>query len=404
MTAPDRCCINVKKLLSIKRRPHMTHCGHKPGRDPAAQQSPAVTDVCYRFVSKAREVLAVRRREFITLLGGAEAWPLAARAQQSAMPVIGYLSPTSPAMLSVGRLSKFHQGLKESGYIESENVAIEYRWADGQFDRLPALAAELVRRQVSVIVTGANAATFAAKAATTTIPIVFTLAEDPVKLGLVASLNRPGGNATCINFVSGELAAKRLDLLRDLVPAAARVAVLVNPADATATETTLRDVERAARAIGLQVQVFNAGTSQEIHAVFAAMVRERPDALFLGSDPFFTGRRGRLVTLSPRHAIPLLSQAREIVEVGGLMSYGANIADAFRQTGVYAGRILKGEKPADLPVVQSSRYELVINAETARILGLTVPPTLLAIADDTPSPTLKSRYESLPRIAPHGGS
>jgi putative ABC transport system substrate-binding protein len=331
-------------------------------------------------------MLDTTRREFIALIGGGSLLLAVkvkrARGQQPAMPVIGYLSPTSPAMLSVGRLSKFHQGLKETGYIESENVTIEYRWADGQFDRLPALAAELVRRQVSIIVTGANAATFAAKAATTTIPIVFTLAEDPVKLGLVASLNRPGGNATGINFVSGELAAKRLDLLRDLVPAAARVAVFVNPADATATETTLRDVETAARAIGLQVQVFNAGTSQEIHAAFAAMVRERPDALFLGSDPFFTGRRVQLATLSARHAIPLLSQAREIVEVGGLMSYGANIADAFRQTGVYAGRVLKGEKPADLPVVQSSRYELVINAETARILGLTVPDKLLALADE----------------------
>src|SRR5262245_60251159 len=323
----------------------------------------------------------IRRRDFITLLGGAAAaWPLGAHAQQ--MPVIGYLSPTSPAMLSVGRLSKFHQGLKETGYIESENVAIEYRWADGQFDRLPALAAELVRRQGTAIVTGANAATFAAKAATTTIPIVFTLAEDPVKLGLVASLNRPGGNATGINFVSGELAAKRLDLLRELVPAAARVAVLVNPADATATETTLPDVETAARAIGLQVQVFNAGTSQEIHTAFAAMVRERPDALFLGSDPFFTGRRVQLATLSARHAIPLLSQAREIVEVGGLMSYGANIADAFRQTGVYAGRVLKGEKPADLPVVQSSRFELVINLTTAKALGIDVPDRLLALADE----------------------
>src|SRR5215813_4181904 len=317
----------------------------------------------------------LKRREFITLLGGTVTWPVVVHAQQSAMPVIGYLSPTSPDAIP-DRLRAFHQGLKDTGYVAGENVAIEYRWADGKYDRLPTLALELVRRQVSVIVTGANAATFAAKAATTTIPIVFTLAEDPVKLGLVASLNRPGGNATGINFVSGELAAKRLDLLRDLVPAAARVAVLVNPADATATETTLRDVETAARAIGLQVQVFNAGTSQEIHAAFAAMVRERLDALFLGSDPFFTSRRVQLATLSARHAIPLLCQAREIVEVGGLMSYGANIADAFRQTGVYAGRVLKGEKPADLPVVQSSRFELVINLATAKALGLDVPDRL----------------------------
>jgi putative ABC transport system substrate-binding protein len=263
----------------------------------------------------------VKRRAFITLLGGAAAVPLAARAQQPAMPLIGYLSPTSFAMLSE-RLRGLHQGLKEAGYIEGENVAIEYRWAEGKYDRLPTLALELLRRQVSVIVTGANAATLAAKGATTTIPIVFILGEDPVPLGLVASLARPGGNATGINFVSGELVAKRLELLRELVPAAARVAVLVNPADATATETTLRDLEPAVRAIGLKIQVLKASTNQEIHAAFADMVRERSEALFLGSDPFFTNRRVLLATLSARHAIPLVAQAREIVEVGGLMSYG----------------------------------------------------------------------------------
>jgi putative ABC transport system substrate-binding protein len=324
----------------------------------------------------------IERRAFITLLGGAAAaWPLEARAQQPAMPVIGYLSPTSFAMLSE-RLRGLHQGLREAGYVVGENVAIEYRWADGNYDRLPAMAAEFVRKQVSVIVAGANAATFAAKAATTTIPIVFLLAEDPVQLGLVASLSRPGGNATGINFVSGELTAKRLELLHELVPGAARVAVLVNPADVTATETTIRDLEPAVRAIGLKTQVLKATTAQEIHAAFAAMVRERSDALFLSSDPFFTSRRVQLVTLAARHAIPLASQAREIVEAGGLMSYGANIVDGFRQQGVYVGRILKGAKPADLPVMQSSKFELVINAETARILGLTVPPTLLARADE----------------------
>ena len=281
-----------------------------------------------------------------------------------------------------GTLRGLHQGLKEAGYIKGENVAIEYRWAEGKYDRLPTLALELLRRQVSVIVTGANAATLAAKAATTTIPIVFILGEDPVPLGLVASLARPGGNATGINFVSGELVAKRLELLRELVPAAARVAVLVNPADATATETTLRDLEPAVRAIGLKIQVLKASTNQEIHAAFADMVRERSEALFLGSDPFFTNRRVQLATLSARHAIPLVAQAREIVEVGGLMSYGANIADGFRQAGVYAGRILKGAKPADLPVMQSSKFELVINAETAKVLGITIPPGLLAIADE----------------------
>ena len=324
----------------------------------------------------------MRRREFILALGGAAAaWPLAARAQQQAMPVIGYLSPTSPDAIP-DRLRAFHQGLKDTGYVAGENVAIEYRWADGKYDRLPTLALELVRRQVSVIVTGANAATFAAKAATKTIPIVFILAEDPVQLGLVVSLPQPGGNVTGINFVSGELTAKRLELLRELVPTAARVAVLVNPTDATATETTLRDLETAVRALDLKIQVLKATTSQEIHAAFAAMVRERSEALFLSSDPFFSSRRVQLATLSARHAIPLAAQAREIVEAGGLVSYGANIVDGFRQAGVYASRILKGAKPADLPVMQSSKYELVINAETARMLGLTVPPTLLSTADE----------------------
>jgi putative ABC transport system substrate-binding protein len=328
----------------------------------------------------------MKRRAFLSLIGGTAAascasWPLAARAQQPAMPAVGYLSPTSLAMIP-GRLRGFRQGLKEAGYIEGENVAVEYRWAEGEYDRLPTMALELVRRQVSVIVTGANAGTLAAKAATTTIPIVFILAEDPVQLGLVASVARPGGNATGINFVSGELVAKRLELLRELVPAATRVAALVNPADATAMESTLRDLETAARAMGLTMQILKATTSQEIHAAFAAMVRERSEALFLGSDPFFTSRRVQLATLAARHAIPVVSQAREMVEAGGLMSYGADIADGFRQAGAYAGRILKGAKPADLPVVQSSRYELVINAETARILGLTVPPPLLAIADE----------------------
>ena len=322
----------------------------------------------------------MRRRAFMALLGGAAAWPLAARAQQSGpMPVIGYLGAASPTL---GRSRALQQGLKEAGYVVGENVAIEYRWAEGEYDRLPALALELVRRQVSVLVTGGNAAAFAAKAATTTIPIVFILTEDPVHLGLVASVPKPGGSATGINVVSGELMAKRLELLHELVPTAARVSVLVNPADPTATETTLRDLEPAARAIGLKIQVLKITTSQEIHAAFAAMVRERTEALFLGSDPFFTSRRVQLATLSARHGIPLASQAREIAEAGGLVSYGANIADGFRQAGVYTGRILKGAKPADLPVMQSSKYELVINAETARMLGLIVPPTLLSIADE----------------------
>jgi putative ABC transport system substrate-binding protein len=326
--------------------------------------------------------VTIGRRELLAALGGAvAAWPLAARAQQAAMPTIAYLSPSSPDAVA-GRLRALRQGLKEIGYIEGDNVAIGYRFAEGQNDQLPAMAIELARRQVSVLVTGATAATFAAKAATTTIPIVFILSEDPVRLGMVASIPRPGGNATGINFVTGELGAKRLELLRELLPGAVRIAVLNNPSDAASAETTVREVEAGARTMGLQVQILNASSSNEIHAAFATIARERPDALFLGSDPLWTSRRVQLATLAVRHAIPMACQAREVVEAGGLMSYGANLEDAFRQAGVYAGRILKGAKPAQLPVVQSSRFELVINADTARTLGLTVPSTLLARADE----------------------
>jgi putative tryptophan/tyrosine transport system substrate-binding protein len=325
-------------------------------------------------------MLDMKRRSFITLLGGAAgAWPLAARAQQSTMPVIGFLNLTSPDAFA-GRLGGFRQGLKDTGYVEGENVAIEYRWADNQTDRLPALAAELVRRRVAVIV-GNTPSAFAAKAATTTIPIVFIVAEDPVRLGLVASLARPGGNLTGVNFFTGELVAKRLELLRELVPRAARVAVLVNPAGPDA-ETTLKDVEPAARAIGLQIPVLNASTSREINAAFATFVRERPDALFVGGDPFFSSRRVQLVHLATLHKVPAIFSNRDYVEAGGLMSYGSNIVDAWRQLGTYAGRILKGAKPADLPVVQASKFELVINVESARMLGLTVPDKLLAAADE----------------------
>ena len=324
----------------------------------------------------------IGRRRFITLLGGAAAWPFAARAQQPAMPVVGVLLPISPDT-NADHLRAFRQGLKDTGYVEGENMAIEYRSAESHNDRLPALALELARRQVAVIASPVGTpSALAAKAATSTIPIVFGVNEDPVKLGLVATLARPGGNATGINILSGELVAKRLELLRELVPSAARVAVLVNPTNAANTETTLRDVEGAARAIGLQIQVLNAGSSGEINAAFKTIARERPDALFVGADPFFTGRRVQLANLASHHSIPATYSARESAEAGGLMSYGANVADAWRQVGVYTGRILKGAKPADLPVVQTSKFELVINAETARMLGLEVPPTLLARADE----------------------
>jgi putative tryptophan/tyrosine transport system substrate-binding protein len=323
----------------------------------------------------------MKRREFIAGMGSAAAWPMAAHAQQPATQTIAYLGPTSLEAVA-GRLRAFREGLKEIGYIDGENVGIGYRFAEGQNDQLPAMAIELARRQVSVLVTGAVAAAFAAKAATTTIPIVFILQEDPVRLGIVASIPRPGGNATGINFLNGELGAKRLELLRELLPGAVRIAVLNNPSDAATAETTVREVEAGARAMGLEIQILNASSSNEIHAAFATIARERPDALFLGADPLWTLRRVQLATLAVRHALPMVCQAREVVEAGGLMSYGANIEYAFRQAGVYAGRILKGAKPADLPVLQSSKFELVINADTARTLGLNVPPSLLARADE----------------------
>jgi putative ABC transport system substrate-binding protein len=325
----------------------------------------------------------MNRREFITLLVGATAaGPLAARAQQAAIPVVGFLDSRSPDGLT-DRVRHFRQGMKEIGYVEGENVAIEYRWAEGQFDRLPVLAAELVRRQVAVIVaSGGPTVAFAAKAATTTIPTVFIVAQDPVRLGLVASLARPGGSLTGINFYSQELAAKRLELLHELVPAASRVAVLVNPDNARNTEITLKDAETAARAKGLQIQVFNASTSHEIEGVFATLARERPDALFVGGDAFFDSRRLQLSLQAMRLAVPAAYSGREYAEAGGLMSYGSDVRDAYRLIGVYTGRILKGAKPADLPVIQASKLELVINHQTARMLSLTVPPTLLARADE----------------------
>jgi len=321
----------------------------------------------------------LKRRDFITVLGGAAAWPFAARAQQPAMPVVGFLNSASPDV-SADRLRAFHQGLKDTGFVEGENVAIAYRWAENQFDRLPELAAELVRQQVKVIAVNLVAA-FPAKAATASIPIVFVTNEDPVRAGLVASLARPGGNLTGINVISGELTAKRLELLRELVPSVARVAVLVDPAGRT-TETTLRDVEPAARGMGCKSMSSTPAPVARSMRPSATFVDRRPDALFVAAELFFTSRRVQLATSAARHGIPMTCATREITEVGGLMSYGSNLVDAYRQVGVSVGRILRGTGPSELPVIQSNKFELVINAQTARILGLEVPPMLLARADD----------------------
>jgi putative ABC transport system substrate-binding protein len=322
----------------------------------------------------------VRRRDFITLVGGAAvAWPLPARAQQPAMPVIGFLDAGSAAERA-DFTAAFRQGLADAGYVEGQqNVAIEYRWAEDRYDRLPELANDLVRRRVSVIAAPSTAAALAAKAATATIPIVFGVGSDPVKLGLVASLNRPGGNATGFNFFTNELAAKRMQLLRELVPAAKRVALLTNPTD-PANELLLRDVETAAT--GQQILVFEAATRREIDAAFDGLVQEKVDALFVGGGAFLITRRVQLAVLTARYAVPAAYSQRAFVEAGGLMSYGTNLADTFRQVGAYAARILKGAKSMDLPVMQATKFELVINLNTARALRFEVPPTLLARADE----------------------
>jgi putative tryptophan/tyrosine transport system substrate-binding protein len=329
------------------------------------------------------QVDQVNRREFIITVGAAAAWPTTARAQQPALPAIGFLDSRSPDALA-DRLRGFRQGLGESGYVEGDNVRVVYSWAENKMDRLPELAAELVRRQVSVIITGGSTASiFAAKAATAKVPIIFLVSDDPVRLGLVASLARPGGNLTGINFLNSELAAKQLELLHELVPRAARVGVFVNPANPLTTEAAVdRDAAPAARAMGLQLQVLRASSGREIDAAFATFAREAPDALFILNDGFFNSRRVQFVQQAAYHRLPALYAGREYCEHGGLMSYGSNITDAYRQVGVYAGQILKGAKPADLPVVQSSKFELVINAQTARVLGLTVPQTLLVAADE----------------------
>jgi len=322
----------------------------------------------------------MKRGEFITLLGGAAAWPFAARAQQATMPVIGFVNPGSPdAPLVAG----FRKGLNEAGYVESQNVTVEYYWLEGKYDRLPSVMTDLVRRRVGVIATpGSNPAALAAKAATTTIPIVFGVGADPVKLDLVTSLARPGSNATGINLFVADMSAKRLGLLHDLVPKATRIAVLVNPDNTSTAEATLREIPEAARAIGLQIQVLNASTSREIEASFVTMVRDRADALFVAADAFLNSRRVQFATLATRHGVPSAYSQRAVVEAGGLMSYGTDNLDVLRQVGVYTGQILKGAKPADLPVLQSTKFEFVINLQTARALGLEVPPQLLASADE----------------------
>jgi putative ABC transport system substrate-binding protein len=325
----------------------------------------------------------IARRKFIAAFGGAAAlWPLVVRAQQPALPVVGLINGGSPDA-SARSVEAFRRGLNETGYVEGQNVTAEYHWLEGQYDRLSALAADLVRRQVAVIATpGSTPATLAAKAATATIPIVFGVPGDPVQLGLVASLARPGGNATGINIFNQEVAAKRLRLLHDLVPKAVRIVVLVNPAVASIAEATKQDVQNAAPAMGLQIQILNATTIGEIDAAFASLARERPDALFFAPDSFFSSRRGQFATLTARDRIPAAYSQRDYVAAGGLMSYGTDRADEFHQVGVYTGSILKGAKPADLPVLQSTKFEFVINLQTARALGIEVASGLLSIADE----------------------
>jgi putative ABC transport system substrate-binding protein len=327
----------------------------------------------------------MQRREFITLLGSAAAsslsWPLGAQAQQPAMPVIGFVHVAS-AKPFAHIVAGFRQGLKETGFIEGQNVAIEFRWAEGQIDRLPELIADLLHRQVAVIVSGGGeAVASAAKAATSTIPIVFNIGGDPVKTGLVASLARPGGNATGVNILTTELEAKRLGLLHEMVPTASIIAHLVNPTYPP-TETNVRDVATAARAMGLQIVLVEASSQSDIDAAFATILDKRAAALLVGADPFFNGRRDQIVALAARQALPAIFEQREFAAAGGLMSYGTSIASAYRQMGIYTGRILKGEKPTDLPVVQSVKFELVINLKTAKSLGLTLPSGLLSIADE----------------------
>jgi putative ABC transport system substrate-binding protein len=323
----------------------------------------------------------MRRREFITLLSGAGAWPLSVQAQQPAMPVIGFLNSSSPDP-DGDRVRAYRRGLNETGYVEGRNVTIEYRWADGQNDRLPSMAADLVRRGVNVIVTGGTPATLAAKAATTTIPIVFVLSTDPVEAGLVTSMNRPGGNLTGVTGLNVELVPKKLELLHELLPGTTIIALLVNPTNPVAAKEQSRAVEAAARTLGLQLHVLHASTERDFDSVFGSLVQLRAGALLIGSDLFFTSRSEQLAALTVRHAVPSIYQFREFAAAGGLMSYGGSITDWGHQAGIHTGRILAGAKPADLPVQQATKVELFINLKTAKALGLTVPPTLLVTANE----------------------
>jgi putative ABC transport system substrate-binding protein len=322
----------------------------------------------------------MRRREFISLLGGAAAWPLVAGAQQPALPVVGFLNSASPEGYAP-MVTAFSQGLKQTGYVEGQNVAMEFRWAEGHYDLLPELAAELVRRQVAVIAAGGPPAALAAKAATSTIPIVFTSGTDPVKLGLVSSFNRPGGNITGVHLFLSELNTKKLALLRDLLPQAKVIGLLLNPTAENA-EPQSRDLRAAGQALGFQIQRVNASSDREFESAFATLVEQRVDALVVGSDPFLNSRRDQLVALAARHAIPAVYEVREFADAGGLMTYGTSIKDAYRQAGAYVGQILKGAKAADLPVMQSTKFEFVINIKTAKTLGIKVPDNVLSLADE----------------------
>ena len=322
----------------------------------------------------------MKRRGFMTLIGGAAAWPLAARAQQSAMPVIGFLNSASPGGFAPF-VAAFRQGLKEAGYVEGQNATIEYRWAEGQYDRLPALAADLVRRKLTVIAATSTPAALATKAATSTIPIVFTTADDPIRLGLVASLNRPGGNVTGVNNLLVELGSKQLGLIRELAPVTSKIAVLMNP-NFPGSERQLRDAEAAARMIGLQFIVLRATTEPEIDAAFASVAQLGGAALLVAADPFFVAHRDHIVALAARHAIPAIYPVREFAVAGGLTSYGTDLAGSYRQAGIYTGRIVRGEKPADLPVQRSTKFEFVINFKTAKALGLAVPNSMQLLADE----------------------